>query len=74
MLHVAKGRYLPIIFSSGRSNEYLIILDFLQKEVDILIIGFSDFYSISSSSEIINYFIFTSWINKYCEILYACAK
>ena len=59
---------LPVIYSSGKSNEYLIILDFLWKEVNILKKGFWNFHSISSSYEIINYFIFTSWsiIAKFC--------
>ena len=57
---VQKTSCLQIIFSSGKSNKYLIILDFLWKEIKILKVGFSNFHSISWSYEIINCFVFTS--------------
>ena len=55
---------LQIIFLSGKSNKYLIILDFLWKEIKILKVGFSNVYSISWSYEIIHCFVFTSLKNK----------
>ena len=58
---VQRTSCLQIIFLSGKSIEYLIILDFLWKEMmKILKVGFSDFNSISWSYEIMNCFVFTS--------------
>ena len=60
---VQRASCLQIMFLSAQSNQNLIILDFLRKEIKILKVGFSNFHSISWSYEMINCFVFT-WLSR----------
>ena len=66
---VQRTSCLQIIFWSGKFDEYLIVLDFLWKKVNILKTGSSNFHSIYSSYEIIVLFLH-HWLSRYCEFLY----